>query len=135
MPSSKFIREQWKFLPNFWYGLVTVLLFLLFVYLGFWQLGRMEFKQTLEMQHNLALQAKPTAFEAQKDLLLEPDYVKIFRYHLISVVGKLLNEKNILLDNQVLKGQPGYRVLSPLQAMGDDKLILLDTWLYPLGGR
>jgi len=164
--SKKLKINQWQFLPNFWSSLATVLLFPLFVYLGFWQLQRMEFKQNLEAQRKLAIQQEPmtiqewqNALQNRKssklldssgvsktskslktpktlqapDQMFPTDIIELFRYRHLSLVGTFLQNKNILLDNQVLNGQPGYRILTPFQANEHNILILVDRGFIPWG--
>lgn len=137
MGKLKLISGQYQFIPNFWSGLITVLLLPLFVYLGFWQLQRMETKQSLEK--NREQQLLKTPLTAQ-ELFRIPEGNEIIenplthRYRSLSIQGELLLDKNILLDNQILKGQPGYRVFTPLKSASSDILLLVDRGFIPWGG-
>lgn len=111
--------------PRVWFGLITVLLISIFVYLGFWQLERMAFKEALQKERTLALESPPITIQ-------ELD-IPLFRYRQLTIKGKFLNDRNVLLDNQILKGQAGYRVLTPLQAEGKQSLILVDRGFIPAG--
>lgn len=151
---SKLKISQWKFLPNFWSSLATVLLFPLFVYLGLWQLERMELKKTLEAERILAIQKEPITIQdlqsalqnrqslqlldsarssKTSDQILQTEILKLFHYRQLSLAGHFIANKNILLDNQVLKGQPGYRILTPFQLLENNIAVLVDRGFIPWG--
>ncbi len=108
------------------YGyLATVLLITLFVYLGFWQIDRYYQKQTL--QQNLEERFNlPIIHEIA-------DFDPGLRYRQLQVTGHFLNEHQIYLDNQIVKGQVGYRVITPFQVIGQPKILLVDRGWIPLG--
>ena len=90
---------------------------------GFWQLGRAEEKQTLF-----------TAFEqsADNEALRDPitdEDVEKYLYRRITLTGRYEPKHQILLDNMVHKGQPGYQVLTPLR-IGATAVLVNRGWLY-----
>lgn len=108
------------------YGyLATVLLIALFVYLGFWQIDRYHQKQTLQQnlaeRFNLPIIHKITNFDPG------------LRYRQLQVTGHFVNERQIYLDNQIVKGQVGYRVITPFQIIGQSDILLVDRGWIPLG--
>lgn len=139
---------QWKFSPNVWSSLITVLLLPLFVYLGLWQLQRMEIKKRLENERQLATQKMAIHLEELQDIfsglnLLSPNSSDKSKrlvstsllYRQLAIKGKFLPDKSILLDNQILKGQPGYRVLTPFQPLNSHTLLLIDRGFIPWGAK
>ncbi len=120
----------WTFKPGLYSTLITVLLVPLFISLGYWQLGRMEFKKELEQK----LYRQEQAPSLQFSML---DHSKAQRFKLLEVSGHLINEQSILLDNQHYKGQVGYRILTPFKiqnAQGSQyALLLIDRGWIPMG--
>lgn len=115
-------------------ALTTVLLFCLFVYLGFWQLGRATEKKELLNQ--------ATSRGAQKAISLNNLNFSIqtpadIRYQTLTTTGIFLNERTFLLDNQILKmnGQAkvGYQVITPFQPINSNQLILVNRGWIALG--
>lgn len=111
----------------FKYSLTTLLLIPVFVYLGFWQLDRYhEKKSNLTMLENR--QHLPVMDIIQADMAVNPN-----RYRPLKVTGHFLNDHQIYLDNQILKGQPGYRVITPFKPLEQAKILLVDRGWIPVG--
>lgn len=123
---------QWKFLPNLWSSLITLLLLPVFVYLGFWQLQRLELKQNLLQDREIAQQGAAITIDALENI--KTDILKWFRYRQLAIQGSFLHGKTFLLDNQILKGQVGYRVITPFQTLESNSLILVDRGFIPWKG-
>src|SRR5512143_58729 len=108
-------------------SLVTFLLLPILVSLGFWQLRRAHEKAALQMAFQTAVNAAyapiasldPTAPEA--------------RYRGVIVPGRYDADHQILLDNQIQDGQPGYQVFTPLRLTGQTAAILVARGWVPLG--
>jgi len=115
-------------------GLVTVLLFPLFVYLGFWQLDRANEKKLSET-NAATRKSQKTIF--LKDLTPSPEAIAAIRYRTLQVTGTFLNKQTFLLDNQILKTNKhtavGYQVITPFQPIGSHRLILVNRGWVPLG--
>jgi len=111
--------------PSFFY-LLTLLLISLFVYLSVWQLNRASQKQQLQLQ----LASRPLGAV----ILLEnsPKYTDALRYRLAKVQGTFINERQILLDNQKVKGRVGYRVFTPLKLANSETVLLIDRGFIPI---
>ena len=89
---------------------------------GFWQLGRAEEKRELF-----------TAFEQSADgnILREPvadSEAEQYLYQRITLTGRYEPERQILLDNMVHQGRPGYQVLTPLR-IGATAVLVNRGWL------
>jgi surfeit locus 1 family protein len=89
---------------------------------GFWQLGRAEEKQALF-----------TAFErsAEGQIRYDPvtdNEVEEHLYQRFTLSGRYEPERQILLDNMMYNGRPGYQVLTPLR-VGATAVLVNRGWL------
>jgi surfeit locus 1 family protein len=108
-------------------SLVTLLLLPILLSLGFWQLRRAHEKEALQAAFQAAVNAAyvpvasldPAAPEAQYRGVIAP--------------GRYDADHQILLDNQVQDGQPGYQVFTPLRLTGQTQAILVGRGWVPLG--
>lgn len=112
--SNKF-RWQWN---------VKIVLFALcflplLVSLGFWQLERAEEKRGILEQYSLNRQSAPAG-------LVELESSDSLQYRPARLTGRLDAEKQILLDNRVRHGLPGYEVFSVLTIEGTEKQVLVN---------
>jgi cytochrome oxidase assembly protein ShyY1 len=135
LPLQQFMHRTksigpWTFRPGLYSTLVTALLVPLFIFLGYWQLGRMELKK--ELQQNLYNQQQ--AFPLQISTL---NHSTTQRFKSLEVSGHFINEQPILLDNQHYKGQIGYRVIMPFKVQNPTgnfyPLLLIDRGWVPMG--
>jgi len=101
-------------------SLMTLLILPVLLFLGFWQLDRANQKEQLQ-----------TAFQRQMDQpfmpmakvdLSAPDGL----YRKVRVSGHYDADHQILLDNQIQNGRPGYHVLTPLRTEGKSQAILIN---------
>lgn len=125
----KLMFHQYKWVPGLISSLVTLLLLPLFVYLGYWQLDRMHQKQILEQ----AIEQSADSFLQSEDVdlkLIEHHFAQ-FQYQMVSLTGTFLTHNPILLDNQILDKQAGYRVLVPFLLANHPYLILIDRGWIP----
>src|SRR5689334_11551317 len=103
MPSLTCFR--FSFTPKWIMVFSTLLCFVLFMRLGFWQIQRADEKsKMLAMEENLAKQ-KPIHWQSGEDVPMQ--------YQPIQVNGHFL-QKIFFLDNQHHNHQYGYDVLTPL---------------------
>src|SRR3990167_195021 len=85
-------------------GLFCTVFFILFCWLGIWQLHRYTYKKQLLSTYQNRLT--------------------------VTVKGEYLNALTILLQNQFYQGQVGFDVLTPLKIKGEKKLLLVDRgWI------
>lgn len=140
MISFRYRSKSLTFSPGLISTAITLLLLPLFVYLGFWQLHRMEEKQRLQdkIEHYSSNQV-PTLFDPsfeqkilnQKGTTSFFDITDQFRYQKLQVSGRFLNHINFLLDNQILNGRVGYAVLTAFQIENSDFIILVNRGWIP----
>ncbi|KTD24716.1 Uncharacterized conserved protein [Legionella lansingensis] len=111
---------NYRFTPNWKMVLLSTLLVLLFMRLGYWQLQRAEEKKQL-----LSVQA---SFAKQAPISWTEGTVMPKQYQRISVKGTFLPE-TILLDNQFYQHQFGYDIINPL-LLPSGSIVLVDRgWI------
>ncbi len=115
--------RSWIFHPGWASTLVVLLLLPLLLMLGFWQLDRGE--QKAGLQTAFADQAgQPPVTLAEANLA---DVAR--RYQRVTVLGHYDGAHQILLDNQVRSGQPGYHVLTPLRLPEGSAILVNRGWI------
>jgi surfeit locus 1 family protein len=121
-PDSTPKRRTWR--PSPFGAALTVVGTALLMQLGFWQLGRAEQKQTLLDQY---------ARNQQTQVEITPqNAAALARYQRGQVTGRYDPSHQILLDNMPSHtGQPGYRVLTPLDTAAG--WLLVDRGWLPMG--
>jgi surfeit locus 1 family protein len=117
---------RFEFRPSLIPSLATLLVLPLLLVLGVWQLQRAEFKVRLSAEREDALQGMPMALER-----LRPQWEQ-GRYRRVESQGRYLPDRQVLLDNQVQHGRPGYWVLTPFQPDGLDQMILVNRGWVPM---
>ena len=112
--------KQLRFRPHPLATVLAVAFTALFAGLGAWQLQRAQEKrdQTAAFEAQRAL---PAVNLATHDVNIESD-----RYRDAGVTGRYLTEHQILVDNVVFDGRPGYEVFVPLALAEEKGLVLVD---------
>lgn len=118
---------DFTFKPALVPSLITLAVLILLLLLGFWQLQRASQKRVLLER-----------FATQFDLPYVPvDSIDsadpATRYRRVTAQGRYDKERQILLDNQIQAGQPGYHVFTPLRLSGKPQAILVNRGWLPLG--
>lgn len=105
----------------------TIVVVALCVSAGNWQRARMHYKAALQAQYDAAVAAPPlrTLDAAGAD----PAAV---RYRPVELEGTFDAKRQILLDNKVHAGRPGYDVLTPF-VLKDGRTVLVDRGWVALG--
>lgn len=118
---------RYRFRPSLIPTLATLALLPLLVSLGFWQLDRAEEKRALQAEYDARSRDEPvligSGVQAAEDL----------RFHKVVAHGRYDPEYEILLDNRVHRGQPGYYVITPLKLRDSDVRVLVNRGWVPLG--
>lgn len=103
--------------------LLTVVAVIAFIELGLWQ------------WHRAALRhAQTQAFSAGTDRTADLSHESVAalpRYTQVSVVGRLDETHQFLLDNMSHDGQPGYQALTPMQ-LADGRTVLINRGWLPI---
>jgi surfeit locus 1 family protein len=114
------------FAPPAWSIVLAALALGAFVSLGYWQLGRAHEKQALF-----------DAFMAGSEDTVDATglgFAELARYQHVRLGGSYDATRQILLDNMPsVAGQPGYRVLTPLERADGRGWVLVDRGWVPLG--
>jgi len=118
------ISFNYKLLPN----LVFIIFFTLFIKLGFWQLDRADQKKIINMAF-VERQNQPP-IPLNKETIQMP-IIDIIWHH-VTISGEFLNDKNIILDNQVVQEKAGFLIYTPFKILDSNKIILVNRGWYPL---
>ncbi len=117
---------DWVLRPGRASTLATLLVLPLLLTLGFWQLDRA--RQKAELQEAFAEQVQQPPASLVEVNPTDP----ASRYRRVIATGWYDGVHQLLLDNQVRDGQPGYHVLTPLH-LTDGSAILINRGWLPLG--
>lgn len=118
------ISFNYKLLPS----LVFIIFFTLFIKLGFWQLDRADQKKIINMVF-IERQNQP-AIPLNKETIQMP--IKDIIWHHVTISGEFLNDKNIILDNQVVQEKAGFLIYTPFKMLDSNRIILVNRGWYPL---
>lgn len=102
-----------------------VLLVPLFCSLGIWQLHRAEQKRALaaELAQRLEMPALPLSGEFPGASELE--------YRKVSVHGRFLPDRSILIENRKYMGKTGFHLITPMQLAGESRIVLINRGWIP----
>lgn len=120
---------SYRFSPPLLAVLLTILVSALFAGLGRWQIERMYQKQQILEQYEQRQTEPPLLGLPTATADLEQ-----WRYRRVQLGGRLLADRQFLLDNQVLDGRVGFNVLTPL-VLNDERTVLVDRGWVALGER
>ncbi len=111
-------------------GVISTLITAAFLYtmmsLGFWQLDRAEFKDTLQQK---ITERKNLSASGIDEL---PQTTDDRRYLPVKITGQYDFEHNFFLDNKTFNGRVGYHVFTPVK-ITDTKAILISRGFINLG--
>jgi surfeit locus 1 family protein len=117
---------SYHFNPGLLSTLITAVLLYTMVSLGFWQLDRAEFKDSLQQKIIERKNLSPADFTEL------PQSEDDRRYYPLKFYGEYDAEHSFLLDNKVLNGQAGYHVFTPVK-FDDARFILVNRGFIKLG--
>ena len=103
---------SYRFSPGVLSSLLTVGLLYVMISLGFWQLDRAEFKDTLQQKIEERKILTPANFD---DLPVTSDDR---RFYPVKFIGEYDTSHTFLLDNKIFNGRVGYHVLTPVKIDG-----------------
>jgi surfeit locus 1 family protein len=108
--------------------LVFIIFFTLFIKLGFWQLDRADQKKLI----NLAFveRQNQSPIQLNKETIQLP--IKNIIWHHVTLSGDFLNDKNIILDNQIREKKAGFLIYTPFRILDSNSIILINRGWYPL---
>ncbi len=105
--------------------LLALVLAVLFINFGFWQLGRHADRQASNALLEARLAAEPLTYQARVESA-EDDWA----YRRATVRGRYAPEHEVLLRSRARDGQPGYHVLTPL-LFEEGRALLIDRGWVP----
>jgi len=114
---------NWVFRPSRAATLATLLLLPALLTLGFWQLDRA--RQKAELQAAFAAYSEQSPMPLADLNMADP----ASRYRRVVASGHYDGAHQVLLDNQVRAGQPGYRVLTPLRLTDGGAILVNRGWI------
>lgn len=121
---------HWQFAPRLWPSVITFLVLPVLVSLGFWQLDRAEQKRELHGQFLSHQSADPIDLNLNR-AIRETKSEIMWRH--IRLAGQFAEQTHILLDNQVVRREPGYFVLTPFRLADEDVWLLVNRGWLPAG--
>ncbi len=121
--STKPRRPFW--LPS----VAAVLLLALTISAGIWQSQKAQVKRDLQARYD-------TQFQAPAQPLTRVDFnPETLRYRRVSVSGEFDAAHEVLLDNRIYAGKPGYEVITPLKLESGAGYVLIDRGWVAQGLR
>jgi surfeit locus 1 family protein len=99
----------------------------LFCVLGVWQLQRAEEKRALQAGYDRRATAAPVTVATERQA------AAALQFHRVEATGRYEAEYQILLDNRMHQGVPGYHVLTPLRIADGEMRVLVNRGWVPLG--
>lgn len=123
MPSAiaAFLARR-QFRPTLWPTLGMLLLVAATVSLGNWQRHRAGEKEALLAQYERAMR------EPAVDLTVGQD-AQTGRFRSVRATGTFVARAQVLIDNKVHAGRPGYDVVTPLKLAGDRYVLVDRGWI------
>ena len=110
------VRRRPFWLPT----LAAIILLQVTIAAGIWQLNRAQTKRDLQAHYDAQEKALPVVFPGT------PVDADAFRFRRVRVSGQFDLAHEILLDNRVLNGKPGYHVVTPLKIDQSARYVLID---------
>lgn len=116
-----------EFTPGLLPTLVTVALLSLLFGLGKWQLDRAAWKQAL-IDRELEI-----SHQSPQPLLDVLASGGVLDFRPVVASGRYDLDRQLLLDNRIHQGRPGYQVLTPLRLDATNNIVLVNRGWLPLG--
>jgi surfeit locus 1 family protein len=117
---------SYHFNPGVLSTLITLALLYTMMSLAFWQMGRAEYKDTLQQK---IIERKNLSPVTLAEL---PASIESRRYHPVKFIGEFDSQHSFLLDNITFNGDVGYHVFTPVK-VSDAKTILVNRGFVPQG--
>ncbi|MBP2226992.1 surfeit locus 1 family protein [Azospirillum agricola] len=118
-----------RFRPSLPATLMTVPAVALMLGLGTWQLQRMGWKAELMERVGERVSAAPVPLPA---VLEDPT---AWEFRPVTLTGRFLNDKSLLLIARPRQGQAGYEVMTPLQRSDGGGVVLVNRGFVPMDRR
>jgi surfeit locus 1 family protein len=113
--------------------LLAVLAVIVLIALGFWQLDRLRQKQVFIARVISQVSAAPQSIHL---FLADPDSLPEMEFRPVTAVGTYDFANEILIRNQVVNGEIGFRIVTPLHLEGAGASVLVDRgWISLKDGQ
>ncbi len=110
--------------------IVVIVVVVVFVNLGFWQLRRLEERRTTNAVGESRFESEPTSLE---DLIIAAgDDIDSLEFRRVQLTGEYQPEHEVLIRSQVHQGVAGFHVITPLLTE-DGRAVLVNRGWVPLG--
>jgi surfeit locus 1 family protein len=116
-----------EFSPGRWATAITLVLFMVLMSLGFWQLDRARQKRVLVDEYNVGASGTVLRLDAGVRS------IEGLQYQFADATGRFDVEHQFLLDNRTHDGVAGYEVLTPLILKNAAVGVLVNRGWIPLG--
>jgi len=115
---------NFEFKPG-WLGIVaTVIAVSVFTYLTLWQIGRAEERKALMLEIMQRSEMPIEALDDTGNVNLSNN-----RFRRFQIEGSFMNQHQVLLDNVVHDGKPGYEVITPFKTSQGESLLVNRGWI------
>jgi surfeit locus 1 family protein len=118
-----------RFRPTFWATIAFIPVFVLLMYLGTWQVQRLQWKNNLIQTRVDRIASSPLEFTAAR----EAASPQIIEYRPITVSGLLRNDHRFRLLNRVHNSLQGSHMVVPMVLDGGQGTIMVDRGWIPRG--
>jgi surfeit locus 1 family protein len=119
--------RAWRFTFRPGFALLALAATVAMVMLGNWQTRRAE--QKLELQQRVDALAQGPALSLPSTPVAVPGY----EHSRITVRGEFVPQYTVFVDNRVLRGVPGYHVVTPFKIRGGDMHVLVNRGWVGVG--
>src|SRR5579863_7847338 len=106
--------------PTVWSAIALLLL----LGLGTWQVQRLHWKEGLIAERNAALTAAPVPLPKTLDA------ARPLEFHPVRADGEFLNDHELYLNAQSLRGDQGFHVITPFR-LADGTILMVDRGFVP----
>ena len=117
----------WRFTVRPGLALLALAATVAMVLLGNWQTRRAE--QKLALQHRVDGLARGPMLSLPSAPVVAADY----EHNRVTVHGEFVPQYTVLVDNRVLRGLPGYHVVTPFRIRGGDMYVLVNRGWVGVG--
>lgn len=111
---------RWWWAPGLWPTVATAVMLPVLFGLGVWQLHRADYKRHLQAEYD-RYQNEPAA-----PIASAMRGADALQFHRLRARGRYEADRQILIDNRIHQGRPGYEVITPLHIDGGPVRILVN---------
>ncbi|NBP73229.1 MAG: SURF1 family protein [Alphaproteobacteria bacterium] len=123
--------ERAPFRLNFWMTVCAIPALMLLVGLGVWQLQRLEWKEAIIAERAERRAAAPIALAEVAD-----ENWKDLEHRRVTLRGRFLHDREMLVWNKVRHGQTGFDLITPLRLENGGTVLVQRGWVpraWPTG--